>query len=154
MSEKMKKKKKKIWFQRHSFQKCMVIHFCQSTEGAAQIIKKPSYLIMHGEGWAVTLRSFSNGFRLTFRNWQASRQGIMTDDNLKNFWFWFSEDEGFIWEKIATQTSAWWQQWGRVQDGSAVTSALRESAAAFSERQQVQSKLLSKQIIVMHCDRG
>lgn len=55
------------------------------------------------------LRSFSNGFRLTFKNGQASRERIMIDDNLRNFWFWFSEDKEFIREKTATQNSAWWQ---------------------------------------------
>lgn len=32
----------------------------------------------------------------------------MTDGNLRNFWFWFSAGEGFIWEKISTPTLAWW----------------------------------------------
>lgn len=42
----------------------------------------------------------------------------------------------------------------KIPDGSAVTSALEESAAAFSERQQIHSKRIhSKLIVMMYCDR-
>ena len=70
-----KMEKKNIWFWRHGVQKFMVIYFRQSAEGTAQIIKKPSSLIMHRKGQSAPLRSFSNHFRLTSKNWQASREG-------------------------------------------------------------------------------
>lgn len=66
------------------------------------------------------------------------------------------EGEGFIGEEIATQAVArwWWGRWGGgVQDGSAVTSALEESAAAFSEKQQIHSKLFSERVVMMNCGR-